>query len=129
MNPVPLIVPWWLIHSAVAAVWLYEGFWCKLLGQEPNQTRIVAAVPRLGLRFSGAFLKTLGMAEVMLAVWVVSRVAPILCALTQTGLLIALNTAGLLFARRLIHDPAGMVVKNFGFVVLVWISASSSHWL
>ncbi len=128
MNPVPLIVPWWLIHSAVAAVWLYEGFWCKLLGQEPNQTRIVAAVPRLGLRFGGAFLKTLGMAEVMLAVWVVSRVTPILCALTQTGLLIALNTAG--YCLRVVSStiqPDGS--EEFRFVVLVWISASSSHWL
>ena len=129
MNSVPLIVPWWLIHSAVAAVWLYEGLWCKLLGREPNQARIVAEVPRLGLRFGGTFLKTLGLAEVILAVWVVSRVAPFLCALTQTGLLVALNTAGLSFARHLIHDPAGMVVKNFAFILLVWISASSPHWL
>ena len=33
--------PLWLIHGAIAAVWLYEGLWCKLLGREafgePNQ--------------------------------------------------------------------------------------------
>jgi len=34
----------------------------------------------------------------------------------------------LLFARELIHDPAGMLVKNFAFLVLVWVSASSAAW-
>ena len=121
-----LLPPWWLIHIAVGAVWLYEGFWCKLLGREPNQVRVVAAVPQLGARFGGPFLKMLGIVEVMLALWVLSRVAPVVCALAQTVLLVVLNTCGVLFARELIHDPPGMLVKNFAFLTLVWVSASSA---
>jgi len=121
-----LLPPWWLIHVAVAAVWLYEGLWCKLLGGEPNQARIVGAVPQLGARFVGPFLKMLGIVEVVLALWVLSRLAPVVCAVAQTVLLVALNTCGLLFARKLIHDPPGMLVKNFVFLVLVWVSASSA---
>jgi hypothetical protein len=123
-----LLLPWWLIHVAVAAVWLYEGLWCKLLSREPNQIRVVGAVPQLGARFAGPFLKMLGVVEVVLALWVLSRLAPVLCALAQTVLLILLNTCGLLFARELIHDPPGMLVKNFAFLVLVWVSASSAAW-
>jgi len=123
-----LLPPWWLIHVAVAAVWLYEGLWCKLLGREPNQARVVGAVPQLGARFSVPFLKMLGIVEVVLALWVLSRLAPVLCALAQTVLLVALNICGLLFARELIHDPPGMLVKNFAFLVLVWVSASSTAW-
>jgi hypothetical protein len=35
-------------------------------------------------------------------------------------LLIVLNVNGLLWARHIIHDPAGMIVKNIAFLVLVW---------
>jgi hypothetical protein len=116
--------PFWLIRIAVAAVWLYEGLWCKLLGGEPRQLRIVEAVPRWGPRVGAGFLKLLGATEVGLALWALSGALPISCAAAQTFLLVALNTGGLLWARGLIHDPAGMVVKNSAFLVLVWISAS-----
>jgi DoxX-like family len=123
-----LLPPWWVIHLAVAAVWLYEGIWCKLLGGEPNQARVINAVPALGPRFGGPFLKILGVAEVLLALWVLSRLAPVVCALAQTVLLVALNFGGLVFARKLIHDPLGMLVKNFAFLILAWVSASSAAW-
>ena len=113
-----------LIRIAVAAVWLYEGLWCKLLGGEPRQREIVEAVPRIGSRIGASFLKCLGAVEVTLALWALSGVLPIPCALVQTLLLVALNASGLLLARHLIHDPGGMVVKNFAFLVLVWVSAS-----
>lgn len=110
-----------LIRTAVAAVWLYEGLWCKILGRVPSQVQVVTAVPRLGLQFGHPFLKALGLAEVALAVWVMSGMAPGICAVTQTALLIILNVNGLLWARHIIHEPAGMVVKNIAFLVLVWI--------
>ena len=110
-----------LIRASVAAVWLYEGLWCKLLGVVQAQVDVVKAVPHLGPRFGTAFLKVLGLVEVALAVWVVVGWAPGLCAIVQTGLLIALNANGLLWARHIIHDPAGMVIKNIAFLVLVWV--------
>jgi hypothetical protein len=123
-----LLPPLWLIHVAVAAVWFYEGLWCKLLNGEPHQRRVVEAVPRYGPRFGGGLLKLLGVVEVAVGVWILAGVTPILCAVFQTALLVALNTSGLLWARHLIHDPAGMIVKNFAFLVLVWVSASFPAW-
>lgn len=116
--------PAWLIRFAVAAVWLYEGLWCKLLGREANQLRVVQAVPRFRMRSGALFLRGLGVVEVALAAWVLSGITPFACAMAQTSLLVALNAGGLLWARRLIHDPGGMVVKNFAFLVLAWVSAS-----
>ena len=110
-----------LIRASVAAVWLYEGLWCKLLGGARSQVDVVTAVPRLGPRFGPPFLKALGIVEVATAVWVMTGIAPGLCAIVQTALLVVLNANGLLWARRIIHDPAGMVVKNMAFLVLVWV--------
>ena len=122
-----LLPPLWLIHVAVAAVWLYEGLWCKVLGRERRQLQIVEAVPYFGPRVGALFLTALGVGEIGLAVWVLSGMAPGPCALTQTLLLVALNTSGLIWARHLIHDPGGMLVKNFAYLVLVWVAAGLSR--
>jgi hypothetical protein len=113
-----------LIRFAVAGVWLYEGLWCKLLGREPNQLRIVEAVPPVGPAAAAMLLKLLGAGETSLAVWALSGILPVPCAAIQTALLVLLNAGGVLWARRLIHDPGGMIVKNFAFLVLVWVSAA-----
>jgi DoxX-like family len=123
-----LLPPPWLIHAAVCAVWLYEGLWCKLLGREKRQLQIVEKVPRVGLRIGASFLKLLGAGEVGLALWAASGVRPMACAAVQTVVLVLLNAAGLLWAKALIHDPGGMVVKNFAFLVLVWVSAGVPGW-
>jgi hypothetical protein len=122
------VPPFWLIRVAVAAVWLYEGLWCKLLRGQPHEFKVVEAVPHFGPRIGALFLQVLGVAEVALAAWTLSATAPIECATTQTLLLIALNGTGLLWARHIIHDPVGMIVKNFAFLVLVWVAASLPAW-
>jgi hypothetical protein len=116
----PLIV----IRGSVAAVWLYEGLWCKILGRVRSQVDVVTAVPRLGPRVGVPFLKTLGVVEISLAVWVMTGIAPGLCAIAQTSLLFVLNANGLMWARHIIHEPAGMVVKNIAFLVLVWVGGA-----
>ena len=119
-----LMPPTWLIRAAVAAVWLYEGLWCKLMRGELREFEVVKAVPRYGPRFGVPFLMALGIVEVGLGLWVLSGAAPFLCALAQTVLLVSLNANGLIWARQVIHDPRGMVVKNFAFLVLAWVAAS-----
>ena len=118
-----LLPPVWLIRAAVATVWLYEGLWCKLLRGQPHEFEVVEAVPCFGPRSGALFLRALGVVEVAIAVWVLSAISPVVCALAQTLLLVTLNANGLLWARHIIHDPAGMVVKNFAFLVLVWVGA------
>ncbi|HEX4943641.1 MAG TPA: DoxX-like family protein [Usitatibacteraceae bacterium] len=115
--------PSWLVRAAVAGVWIYEGLWCKILGRSDNELRVVKAVPRFGERFGPPFLMALGWVELGLGVWVLSGWTPGLCAAAQTLLLVALNANGLLWSRQHIHDPAGMVFKNFAFLILAWVNA------
>ena len=123
-----LLPPLWLIHVAVAAVWFYEGLWCKLLNGQPRQQRVVEAMPLHGPRIGSKLLRLLGVVETAIGFWVLTGIDPILCAAVQTGLLVTLNVCGLMWARRLIEDPGGMVVKNFAFLVLTWVSASFPGW-
>jgi hypothetical protein len=129
MHDVSLgLPPLMLVRSAVAAVWLYEGLWCKVLRPARQQVQVVEAVPKLGPVLGRRFLLGLGLVEMTLAGWVMSGVTPGLCAIGQTTLLIALNANGLLWARHIIHDPAGMIVKNVSFLLLAWVSAAMSAW-
>ena len=79
----PLVV----IRLSVASVWLYEGLWCKLLDGVRSQMEVVTAVPKLGARFGAPFLKVLGAVETLLAIWVMTGLAPVECAIVQAALL------------------------------------------
>ena len=100
----------------------------QALNRQPRQVRVVETIPLYGPFVATKLLKLLGVVETAIGVWVLTGVAPILCAVAQTALLVTLNVCGLLWARRLIEDPGGMVVKNFAFLVLVWVSASFPEW-
>lgn len=125
--PMELMPPPVLVRSAIAAVWLYEGLWCKVLGRLPSQERIVEAVPFLGPKAGPVFLRALGVVESLLGIWVLSGWEPVWAAAVQTALLVGMNANGLLFARKLIHDPGGMVVKNAALVVLMWVAAAQGR--
>jgi len=71
-----LLPPFWLIRVAVAAVWLYEGLWCKLLRGQPHELEVVEAVPYYGLRFGALFLMALGTLEVAQGAWVLTGIEP-----------------------------------------------------
>ena len=117
--------PLWLLQVAVAAVWLYEGMWCKVLGRSRHEFEVVAQVPFLAPATSHALLRVLGVVETALGIWVLAGWQPIASAIAQTALLVTLNSAGIYFSRQRIPDPAGMLVKNAAFLVFAWVAASA----
>jgi len=126
MIRVSRVPPLLLTKLAVAGVWLYEGLWCKLLGGVPAQVDVVESVPFFSRSAARWILRAVGVVECALAVWVLSGWRPFLAAAAQTALLVGMNTAGLFWARSLIPDAYGMIVKNFAFLVLVWVLAAQA---
>ncbi|HEX4167250.1 MAG TPA: DoxX-like family protein [Bryobacteraceae bacterium] len=112
-----------LPRMAIALVWIYQGFWCKLLGRAPHHQKIVGATPFFNSARARQALVVLGCVECVLAVWVLSGVGAHEAALMQTLLLVSMNAAGLLWARSLIPDPAAMLLQNFVFLLLAWTAA------
>src|SRR6516225_5812155 len=68
-------------------------------------------------------LVAVGVFEVAVAVWVISRRAPRLCAVTQTGVLLSMNALELTYARPLLLWPAGLVPVNLLFLTAAWYAA------
>jgi uncharacterized membrane protein YphA (DoxX/SURF4 family) len=115
-----------LIRLSIALVWLYQGLWCKVLAGAPHHLAIISTVPFLGPAAGRVVLVLLGLVECGLGVWVLTGRQLRNAALVQTLLLAGMNAGGLIWARRLIPDPAGMILQNFAFVLLIW-SAAEVH--
>jgi DoxX-like family len=115
-----------LIRAAVALVWLYQGFWCKLLGRMPRHEAVIGAARFLSASQAHAALLILGAFECILAGWVLTGRQARKAALAETALLLAMNTGGILWASRIIPDPVGMLLHNFAFVLLAWVATGES---
>ena len=83
-----------IIHRVVtyiiAAVWLANGLLCTVFNLVPRHQLIVAR--RLGSEYAAPLTRLIGVAELGMAAWVVSRVRPRWCAATQVLLVAAMNT-------------------------------------
>ena len=64
-----------MARFAVAAVWVYEGVWAKVLDREPRQRRILAAFPGVGERRARRATLALGILEAAAAPWVLAGTA------------------------------------------------------
>ncbi len=116
-----------LARTSIALVWLYQGLWCKVLGQAPRHQAVIASVPFLSPAAGHWALIALGLLESVIALWVLWGRRLRLAAILQTALLVAMNAGGVVWASHLIPDPAGMILQNVAFLVLVWIAAEDRH--
>lgn len=107
----------------VAVTWLVHGLYNKLLGGSPRHLQIVQATPGLDGGAGEYALAAIGLAEVTVAVWVLSGWRPRLCALAQTIGLLSMNVVELTVARHLLLWPAALVPANLAFLALAWAGA------
>jgi len=113
------------LAPALATVWLVHGLYNKLLDGSPRHLAIVHSVPGLGGAAGRYVLVGVGVAEVFIAAWMLSRRAPRTCAAVQTVILLTMNVLELKFARELLLWPAGLLPVNICFLALVWVWATS----
>jgi hypothetical protein len=60
-----------ILTVAIALVWLINGLFCKILGLVPRHQMIVARI--LGENYSFIATKTIGLLEVLMFAWILSR--------------------------------------------------------
>ncbi|MEV7213466.1 DoxX-like family protein [Kitasatospora cineracea] len=109
---------------AVALMWWYEGFWCKVFPGRADQRAIVEGLPLLPASAADALLVAIGLAEVALGVWVLLGYRPYAAAVVQTVLVAGFNTGGLLVGSQHIPEPGRLVVQDLAFLALIWLVAA-----
>lgn len=89
-----------MLRLCIAAVWLANGLYCKVLDGVPRHRQIVARL--FGEDAAWLIIVAIGLAEVVLAAWVWSRWRQWLCVGTQIGIVLLMNAIEFVFARDLL---------------------------
>lgn len=78
-----------LIIIFISAVWLVNGLYCKVLSLVPRHEAIVKRI--LGDGHSRLFTLLIGIAEIAMALWIISGIRPKLNAITQITVIATMN--------------------------------------
>jgi hypothetical protein len=85
-----------VLTISIALVWLINGLFCKLLNFVPRHQLIVSRI--LGEEYAGIATKMIGISEVLMCIWVLSKIKSLYCALTQMIVIAAMNIIEFLLA-------------------------------
>jgi hypothetical protein len=78
-----------VINFFVAVVWMINGLFCKVLNFVPRHERIVARI--LGDEHAVLLTKAIGIAEIFMAVWILSNIKSRLNAVIQILIVAIMN--------------------------------------
>lgn len=78
-----------LLVFLIAAIWIGNGLFCKVLGLVPRHQEIVASI--LGNNNARLFTVLIGLSELFMAVWILSGLRAKLNAITQILVIAVMN--------------------------------------
>ncbi len=102
----------------IALVWFANGLFAKVLNFVPRHEQIVSRI--LGDEYSSLIIKTIGVAEIFMAIWVLSRIYSRLNAVTQIFLVVMMNVLEYLIARDLLLWGGLNALFAFIFICVVY---------
>jgi len=70
-----------ILNFLIAFVWLANGLFCKVLNLVPRHQQIVSAI--LGSDHSVILTKTIGVLEILMAIWILSNIKSRFCTVAQ----------------------------------------------
>ncbi len=101
----------------IAAVWFINGFFCKLLNMVPRHELIVSRT--LGPQYAMPLTRIIGALEVLMSVWIVSRIMPRMNALTQIMVIATMNGLEFFLVPDLLLWGKGNAVFAFLLILLI----------
>ena len=78
-----------ILTLLIAAVWLINGLFCKVLNLVPRHEQIVGRI--LGETYAKPLTILIGLAEIGMTVWILSRIKPKINAIFQMAIVAAMN--------------------------------------
>ncbi|HKC69217.1 MAG TPA: DoxX-like family protein [Bacteroidia bacterium] len=101
----------------IAAVWLTNGLFCKVLNMVPRHQQIVAQI--LGNTYARPLTILIGLSEIAMATWIISGIKPRLNAITQIVIIACMNTLEFFLAPHLLLW--GRLNAFFAFLLILSI--------
>ena len=107
-------------HYFIAAVWMINGFFCKILNLVPRHEAIVSRI----LHTSNARLFTvlIGLAEIGMAAWIISGVRRRLNVLSQILIIATMNALEFFMVPDLLLWGRVNAIFAFAFIILIYFN-------
>lgn len=106
-----------LLTYFTALVWFINGFFCKLLNLVPRHELIVART--LGPQFAMPLTRIIGGLEVLMAVWILTRIMPRMNAIIQVMVIATMNAMEFMFVPDLLLWGKANAVFAFLFILVI----------
>jgi len=106
------------LNYLIALTWLVNGLFCKVLNLVPRHQEIVGHI--LGNRYASIFTKAIGIAEVIMAAWILSRIKTKLNAVVQILVIAIMNTIEFFYAPDLLLWGKLNAFFAFIFIIIIY---------
>ena len=114
-----------ILHYFTAAIWLLNGFVCKVLNLVPRHEQIVARI--LGDAYARPFTTLIGLSEIVMAIWIVSGIKSKLNAILQIFVVATMNLLEFLLVPDLLLWGKLNAVFAACFIALVFYNEFALH--
>lgn len=104
----------------IATVWLVNGLLAKVFGLVPRHQQIVAEI--IGQEYSRMFTIIIGIAEIIMALWVLSKVKPRMNAIVQIIIISIMNILEFILVPDLLLWGKMNSFFALLFICLVWFN-------
>ena len=105
------------LNYLIAAVWIANGLFCKVLNLVPRHQEIVARI--IGNAHAGVLTKAIGLSEMAMAVWILSGIRTKLNALTQVVVIATMNSLEFILAPDLLLWGRFNALFAFLFILVI----------
>lgn len=113
-----------LIHKIstilIALVWFVNGMLCKVFGLVPRHEQIVARI--LGNDYAWMFTLTIGLSEIIMAIWIISGYKARFNAIIQIAVIATMNILEFICVPDLLLWGKWNALFAFLFIVLIYIN-------
>jgi hypothetical protein len=114
-----------LLTICITLVWLGNGLCCKVLNLVPRHQQIVANI--LGTEYARLFTILIGIAEIIMAIWVLSTFKSKLNAIAQIIIVACMNTLEFILVPNLLLWGKFNALFAFIFILVVYCNEFYLH--
>lgn len=113
-------LPHTLATIVISLVWFINGFFCKVLNLVPRHQEIVGRI--LDEQNAWFFTKAIGVSEIFMVVWIISRIKSRFCAMFQMAIVGTMNIIEFILVPDLLLFGRMNIVFASIFIALIYLN-------
>ena len=106
--------------TLICLTWLINGFLCKVLNLVPRHQLIVSRF--VSEEYAQLFTKVIGVSEILMAVWILSKIKPRFCAIFQITIVASMNIIEFICVPDLLLFGRLNIVFASFFILIIYIN-------